>query len=166
MRRASLLLLPLAVAACSTPSGPVPSLAPRAAEAIDPRVPIPNVPSTGAVDLALETRLAQLIDEVRAGDQAFVAVADQAERFVAAASNPDSESWITAQQALSALVEARGPTARALSDIDAIAAQRLETTGWITPANFAAIEAAASEAGAIDRRQAAVVDALLRRLGG
>jgi len=144
----------------------VPSLAPRAAEAIDPRVPVPNAPSAGVVDPALETRLAQLLGEVRAGDQAFVALADQAERIVAAAGSPDSESWIAAQQALSALVEARGPTARALSDIDAIAAQRLETAGWITPANFAAIEAAASEAGAIDRRQAAVVDALQARLGG
>jgi len=107
-----------------------------------------------------------LLSNVRAGQQAFAAAADKAERLVAAAGSPDSESWIAAQQALSALVEARGPTARALSDIDAIAGERLEKTGWIAPANQAAIEAAASEAGAIDQRQAALVDALQAQLGG
>jgi len=160
------LLLPLAMAACSTPSGPVPSLAPRAAEAIDPRVPIRSAPSPGTVDPALEGRLAELLSQVRAGDQAFIAAASEAERLVAAAGSPDSESWIAAQQAVSALVGARGPTTRALSDIDEIAAQRLETAGWINPANQAAIEAAASQATAIDRRQAALIDSLHARLGG
>ena len=161
------LLIPmLAVAACSTPSGPTPSLAPRAAEAIDPRVPIPVQPATGIVDPVLQARLAQLLDEVRASDQAFVAAAGVAERLTAAAGSTDSESWIAAQQALSGLVEARGPTARALSDIDAIAAQQLASAGWIEPANFAAIETAASKAGAIDRRQAALIDSLQARLGG
>lgn len=165
MQRA-LLFLPLAIAACSTPSGPTPSLAPRAAESIDPRVPIPVEPSSGTVDPALRARLAQLLEEVRISDQVFVAAAGAAERLAAAAGSTNSESWIAAQQALSGLVEARGPTARALSDIDAIAAQRLETAGWIEPANFAAIEAAASEAGAVDRRQATVIDSLQARLGG
>jgi hypothetical protein len=160
------LLAPLALAACSAPSGPVPSLAPRAAEAIDPRVPIPSTPPSGTVDPALERRLAELLGQVRAGDQAFIAAANEAERLVAAAGGPGSESWIAAQQAVSALVGARGPTTRALSDIDAIAAQRLETAGWITPANQAAIEAAASQATAIDQRQAALIESLQARLGG
>ena len=154
------------MSACSAPSGPVPSLAPRPAEAIDPRVPIPAAPSAGVVDPALASRLSQLLGAMRAGDQAFVAAANEAERLVSAAGNPDSESWIAAQQALSALVGARGPTTRALSDIDAIAAERLQTAGWISPANFAAIEAAASELGAIDQRQAALVTSLQARLGG
>jgi antitoxin (DNA-binding transcriptional repressor) of toxin-antitoxin stability system len=165
MRRA-FLILPLAMAACSTPSGPVPSLAPRAAEAIDPRVPIPSAPSPGTVDPALSRRLAGLLDQVRAGDQAFIAAAGEAERLVAAAGSPDSESWIAAQQAVSALIEARGPTTRALGDIDEIAAQRLETVGWITPANQAAFETAASQATAVDQRQAALIESLQARLGG
>jgi len=165
MRRA-FLLLPLAMTACSAPSGPVPSLAPRPAEAIDPRVPIPSAPSPGTVDPALERRLAELLDLARVGDQAFLAAANEAERLVAAAGSTDSESWIAAQQAVSALVGARGPTTRALSDIDAIAAQRLETSGWINPASQAAIEAAASQAAAIDQRQAALIDSLQARLGG
>ena len=162
----ALLILSLATAGCSTPTGPPPSLAPRPAESIDPRVPIPVQPATGIVDPVLQARLAQLLDEVRASDQAFTAAAGVAERLTAAAGDTDSESWIAAQQALSALVEARGPTARALSDIDAIAAQRLESAGWIEPANFAAIEAAASDVGAVDRRQASLIDTLQARLGG
>jgi hypothetical protein len=165
MRRA-FLLLPLAMTACSTPPGPVPSLAPRAGEAIDPRVPIPSAPPSGTVDPALERQLANLLGQVRAGDQAFIAAASEAERLVASAGRADSESWIAAQQALSALVGARGPTTRALGDIDAIASQRLQTSGWITPANQAAIEAAAGEATAIDQRQAALIESLQARLGG
>ena len=153
------------MAACSAPTGPVPSLAPRAAEAIDPRVPITSATPSGTVDPALERRLTELLGQVHAGDRAFIAAAGEAERLVAAAGSTDSESWIAAQQAVSALVGARGPTTRAISDIDAIAAQRLETSGWISPASQAAIEAAASEATAIDRRQAALLESLQARLG-
>ena len=165
MRRA-FPLLPLAIAACSAPSGPVPSLAPRAGEAIDPRVPIPSAAPSGTVDPTLERQLTELLGQVHAGDRAFIAAASEAERLVAAAGSADSESWIAAQQAVSALVGARGPTTRALSDIDAIAAQRLQTSGWISPANQAAIEAAASQATAIDQRQAALLKSLQARLGG
>lgn len=165
MRTALLFLLP-AMTACSATPGPTPSLAPRAAEAIDPRVPIVSAPPVGAVDPALRARLADLLNEVRVGNQAFAAANDEAERLVSAAGNPASESWIAAQQALSALVATRGRTTRALSDIDAIAAQRLTSAGGIAPANFAAIEAAAAEAGAIDQRQAVSINSLQARLGG
>ena len=129
LMRHAFLFLPLAMAACSAPSGPTPSLAPRAAEAIDPRVPIPSTPPAGPVDPALQGQLARLLDEVRAGNREFLAAAGEAERLVSAAGDPASESWIAAQQALSGLVAARGRTARALSDIDAIAAQSLMTAG-------------------------------------
>ena len=161
----SFLLLPLAMAACSAPSVPTPSLAPRVAEAIDPRVPIPNAPAIGEVDPVLSARLAQLVDEARAGNQDFAAAAAEAERLVAAAGGPASESWIAAQQALSAMVAARGRTARAVSDIDALAAERVMASGGISPANHGAIEAAASEASMIDQRQAAVIDSVQARLG-
>jgi hypothetical protein len=165
MRRSFFILL-LALAGCTAPSGPVPSLAARPAEAIDPRVPIPIAAPSGVVDAALKARLTELLGEARAGNQTFMAAATDAERLVAAAGTPSSESWIAAQQSLSALVAARGQTARALSDIDAIAAQRLETAGGIAPANFAAIEAAANEVGAMSQHQAEVIDALQKRLGG
>ena len=69
----------------------VPSLAPRAAEAIDPRVPIPSAPSLGTVDPALEKRLAELLSQCAPAIKLSIESSD-AERRVAAAGNSDSES--------------------------------------------------------------------------
>ena len=73
---------------------------------------------------------------------------------------------LVAQQAVSAAVAARGPTSRALGDIDALAAAALVRRGGIGPADLAAIEGAAAEVGAIDQRQTRTIDALQARLGG
>lgn len=155
-----------AVAACADPPGPVPSLAPRAAESIDPRVPVGGSGVQQPVDRALASRLAELIGRARQGDSAFATAAGEAQRLAAAAGAPQSESWVVAQQAVSAAVAARGPTTRALGDIDALAATALAKQGGIAPADLAAIEAAAAEVGAIDRRHSRTIDALQSRLGG
>jgi hypothetical protein len=42
----------------------------------------------------------------------------------------------------------------------------VEASGGIAPANFAAIEAAANEVGAMSQHQAEVIDAMQARLGG
>ncbi|MGI8611319.1 MAG: hypothetical protein ACR2KH_03450, partial [Sphingomicrobium sp.] len=73
---------------------------------------------------------------------------------------------VVAQQAVSAAVAARGPTTRALGDIDALAAAALAGQGGIAPTDLAAIEAAAAEVAAIDRRHSQMIDALQARLGG
>ncbi len=156
----------LAIAGCTTPRTGAPSLAPRAAEAIDPRAPVPSDVVQRAADPALATRLAELIGLARSGENAFAAAAGEAQRLAAAAGPRESESWVVAQQALSAVAAARSPTTRALGDMDAIAAAALQRRGAIAPADLAAIEAAAAEVGAIDRRQAQAIDDLQRRLGG
>lgn len=156
----------VAIAGCSTPPGAVPPLTPRAAETIDPRVPVGDGAVQMPVDAALGARLAELVALARQGDSAFTAAAGEAERLAASAGIPQSESWVVAQQAVSAAVAARGPTARALGDIDALAAAALVGRGGIGPADLAAIEGAAAEVGAIDRRQAGAINALQRRLGG
>ena len=155
----------LAIAGCAAPSGPVPSLAPRAAEAIDPRAPVAGGVERPA-DRALAARLAELVALARRGDGAFAAAAGEAQRLAAAAGAPQSESWVVAQQAVSAAVAARAPTTRALGDIDSLAASALARQGGIAPADLAAIEAAAAEVGAIDRRHSRTIDALQSRLGG
>ena len=91
--------------------------------------------------------------------------AAEAERLAAAAGSSQSESWVAAQVALSAAVEARGQTATALGDIDALGADALQTQKGIAPNDLAAIEQAAAEAGAIDQRQAERINALQRQLG-
>ena len=159
------ILLPLAIiGACSAPGGPVPSLQPRAAERIDPRVPVERPMNDRPVTPALAGQLAQLVAQARDGNAAFGPVAEQARALAEAAGAPKSESWIAAQEALSAAVAARAPTASALGAIDALGATKLQTQGGLAPNDLAAIQDAAAQVGAIDRRQAETIAAIQRRL--
>jgi hypothetical protein len=164
MRR-PLLLTFLVLSACSAPGGPYPSLQPRAAEAIDPRVPVPRPMNQRPVAAALASRLAALVGQAHSGDAAFDAAASQAERLAAAAGAPQSDSWMEAEEALSAAIAARKATAMALSDIDELGGDALQTNAGIAPKDLAAIRSAAAEVGALDQRQAARIDAIQRRLG-
>ena len=156
MRSAPFLML--IVAACSTPRiGPEPSLAPRAAEAIDPRVPIPGDIPLGRVSPEVSARLESLVSTVRAGTAEFDARAAETSRLTAAAAPEASESWIAAQQALSRLIEQYGVTTRAAADIDELAASRIKAQGALLSADREAIAAAAAEVGAINQAQAATV---------
>jgi hypothetical protein len=150
---------------CAAPPRDVPSLAPRAAEAIDPRVPVPSEIIVGPADANLSAHLAALIDQAQAGDSAFQGAAAEAERLAQAAGSSQSESWVLAQQALSAAHSARAPTTRALGDIDALAATALEQQGGLPPGNLVAIQSAAATVSAIDNRQSARIEAIEDRLG-
>jgi hypothetical protein len=158
-----LLLLPL-VAACSTTPSPEPSLAPRPAEAIDPRLPVTEALPAGPADPVLAGRLSALVAEVRSAEPAFAAREAEASRLAAAAGPVASEGWIAAEQALSRLVEQHGVTTRAAADIDALAASLLEGQRWISPADREAISAAASDVAAINARQAEAIDRLKNQL--
>jgi hypothetical protein len=162
----TLVWLPLLMlGACSTPGGPYPSLRPRAAEAVDPRLPVARPVNDRPVTAGLAARLSALVDQAQGGTAAFDSAASQAERLAAAAGAPRSESWIAAQEALSAAIAARGPAAQAIGDIDEIAATSLQTQGGIAPKDLAAIQRAASQVAALDARQAERVNAIQRRLG-
>ena len=150
---------------CAAPSHNVPSLAPRAAEAIDPRVPIPGDVIVGPADANLSAHLAALVDQAQAGDLTFQGAVAEAERLAQAAGTQQSESWVIAQQALSAAHAARAPTTRALGDIDALAATALEKQGGLPPGNLVAIRTAATTVSAIDNRQASRIEAIEDRLG-
>ena len=166
--RMRLLLVLSAIAlaeGCAAPPHNVPSLAPRAAEGIDPRVPIPGDVIVGPADANLSAHLAALVDQAQAGDSAFQGAAAEAERLAKAAGPQQSESWVIAQQALSAVHAARAPTTRALGDIDALAATALEQQGGLPPGNLVAIQTAASTVSAIDNRQSARIEAIENRLG-
>lgn len=153
------------LAGCSAPNQvPEPSLAPRAAEAIDPRVPIPDETPAGTLDPALAARLQELLRSVQSNLPAFNQREAEASRLAAAAGPMASESWIAAEQALSRLVAAYGPTTQAAAEIDALAADRLERQRWIAPADRQAIAAAAAEVGEISERQSAAIDRLKNQL--
>jgi len=161
----ALLLLACSVAGCSAPGGPFPSLQPRAAEAIDPRMPVERPMNARPLSGALATALEQLIAKARAGDADFAPAIAEAERLAGSAGAARSEGWIAAQEALTAAIAARRPTATALGDIDALAGSKLEAQGGMAPSDFAAIKAAAAEVGGIDQRQAARIKAVQTRLG-
>lgn len=154
----------LLLAACAEPQREVPSLAPRAAEAIDPRLPVPDRSGDIPVDGELLTRLEALVAGARATEGPFDSAIIAAEQAASSAGARQSESWVRAQQALSAAIAARYPVTRALGDIDALSAARLQQRGFISPADLAAIRDASAAVAAIDQRQAARVDAVKARL--
>jgi len=152
-------------AACSAPqAGSQPSLAPRAAEAIDPRLPIPSDVQPTAVDPSLASQLAGLVGEARSGVTAFDAKQATAERLATGAGPMASESWVAAEQALSLLVEQHGVTTRAAANIDALGSSRIQGQRWIRPTDQQAIAAAAAEVAAISGRQAEAIDRLTSQL--
>ena len=167
MRIASVLLAAtlVGVGACSSPGGPSPSLAARPAEVIDPRVPVAPAVNDRPVGAALAARLATLVAEARRGDSAFGPAAARARQLASRAGSSQSESWVVAQEALSAAVAARAPTARAAGDIDALGGDALERQGGLAPADLAAIQAAAAEVAAMTGRQAGTIAAIQRQLG-
>jgi hypothetical protein len=117
------------------------------------------------VTSALASRLAALVDQAKRGQAAFEPAAAEAERLAASAGPPQSESWIAAQEALSAAIAARNATAVAQSDIDAIGANALQTQGGIAPNDLKAIEDAAAEVASISRSQDERIAAIQRKLG-
>lgn len=153
-----------ALSACSAPGGPYPSLQPRAAEAIDPRVPVEKPMNDRPVTPALASHLAELVARARSGDSEFETAADRAEQLSASAGAPQSENWVVAQEALTVTVAARAPVGSDLADIDETGAIALQTHGGIAPSDLAAIKSAAAEVGQIDQREAARVKAIQDRL--
>ena len=159
------LLVATFIAACSTPSAePEPSLAPRAAEAIDPRIPIPAEVPPGPVDPALASQLADLVAQARAGIEAFEKRQSNAERLAAGAGPMASESWIAAQQALSLLIEQYGVTTQVATSIDALGSGQLGRQHWIKPGDQQAILSAARQVAEISNAQASAIDRLKENL--
>ncbi len=165
MRVTSIIAAAVALGACSTAGGRYPSLAPRAAETIDPRVAVVRPMNDRPASARLSAQLASLVAQARSGEAAFEPAAAGAERLSAAAGAPQSESWIAAQEALSAAIAARKPTATALADIDTLGATALQTQGGIAPNDLKAIQSAGAEVARIARGQTDRIAALQRRLG-
>jgi hypothetical protein len=144
----ALLLSPALLSACA-PSGSFPSLAPRAAELAGPdrgaEGQATAEPAPPAADPALIARLDQLVAAAREGQQAFEPALAAAERAIARAGAPRSESWIEAQLALSRLEAARTPTVTAQADLDALVRERNDGGSPPGEADAAAIAAAAEQ---------------------
>jgi hypothetical protein len=164
MRVRFLLVSAAILSGCSGPGAEAPSLAPRPAEAIDPRVPVPDPVLRSTPDPQLVDHLGALLAAARAGDSAFQPAAETASRLASAAGAAESESWVLAQQALSVAIAARAPVARAAGDVDSLAARRVKEFGGIGAADLRAIQAASQEIGDIDRSEAARVSEIQAQL--
>ena len=164
MKLALLLVLSagFGLSACASTAPRTDRLAPRAAESIDPRTPIPSVEPGGPADPALVARLEAIKGPALASLGQFDQLAMMARSAAAGAGPSQSESWITAQVALSALVAAGAPVTNALGEIVALGADKI--SALVAP-DRKAIEAAAGDLTAIELRHAATIAELNARLG-
>ncbi|MBC2778008.1 hypothetical protein [Parasphingopyxis marina] len=153
----------LALISCAGPEGEPPSLGPRPVEGIldAPVYAIAPVPS--ADDPALAARIDGLVAQAEQGEQAFLAAYPAAQSAIAAASNAavESEAWIEANLAISALGNAGSPTTTALGELDGIFAEQAASG---EPAETARLAAARDRVATLHAGQAARYDALNGRL--
>jgi hypothetical protein len=127
-------------------------------------VPVPEEPVQSTPTASLVQQLESFVAQAIAGDEAFQPLAAHARQLAQAAGEPQSESWIVAQQALSAAVAARRPVANAVGGIDAFGASRIVRVGGMGAADLKAIEAAAARVAAIDEREADAINQVQLRL--
>lgn len=156
----------LLLAACQTvPTDGEPSLGRRAAEAIDPRLPVEATVDTRPADEALAARIRVLMAEARASANAFAAAEPGTRAAAAAAGAPQSESWIAAQLALSELERTRAGFTRALADLDALHAN-LARSDRASAADLAALESAANDLRGTGERQVETLDSIRAMIAG
>ena len=159
-RFAPALLLALALTACATERVSLEGLRPRAAEAIDPRVPLPTEAVAGPVTGSLAERVAAAEARADGGRGRFAELLPAARAAAGRAGARGSESWLDAQQLLSGLVAARAPVTLALGDLDAIGGQALQGRGDLGVADRKRLFDAAQRIGAIDAEQQAAIAAI------
>lgn len=152
----------LAAACAPLPEGP--SLSPRAAEKIDPRLPVADRSDALPGDPQFASALAALRGRALAAAADVEPALRAAESAVQVAGAPGSESWIAAQQLVSAAVAQRAPFTRALGDLDTLVAERIRTGARLVPSDLQLAEAVGQELAAVDRRQASTIDSFQRRL--
>lgn len=162
------LLLPILAGACSS-MGDYPSLAlrdfertgrltPTEADATPESAP-PPPPSTDLV-----SRLDSLLAKARSADATFTANRTSAERAVAAAGTVTSDSWSTAQVALSSLQASRSSAMVALADLDRMYVDARDEAPLEETPTTSAIAAARDEVSALVASQDQVIATLAARL--
>ena len=162
------LLAPIAstaglLAACA-PAGPFPSLAMRPEERLvsvgEPRRPTVEAPQ----DPDLRQRAAALLAEGRAGQSQFEANLPAAERATRNPGRMGSDSWISAQQALSRLEASRSQTTTALAALDRLTTERSDMP--TNPADQALLSEALAELERVAAAQQTRIDGLRSRVSG
>ena len=153
-----------ALSACASQQVSLEGLRPRGAEAIDPRVPLPSEPVAGPADRSLAARIADAEQRAAEGAAAFDRLLPSARAAAGQAGARGSESWIAAQELLSALTGVRAPVSTALAELDALGGRRVEAMRDIGVADRAQLFAAASRVAGIDADEQAAIEAIRARL--
>lgn len=156
-----LLLLPLLVLAACAGSTAGPSLSKRPIENMPLTEPQVEVSPPPVADPALRTRIESLVAQAREGQGAFAALLPRARQAAASAGAEASESWIAAQQLLSAAEAARAPSTRALGELDAIIAAQLQRG---SDEGLAELQAAQAELAPLVQEQQRAIDDLRERI--
>lgn len=151
------------LSACATATD-APSLARRPAESIDPRLPIADRSPSLPADPALVAAWQRIAAPAFAQAPAVQAALDRAGTFAAAAGPRGSESWIAAQQALSAAIAAGEPVTLAIGAFDAAVAERIRSGQRLVPQDLAAARRIAEELASLDRAQRQRAEAIQLRL--
>ncbi|MEN3973237.1 hypothetical protein WJS89_11210 [Sphingomicrobium sp. XHP0235] len=161
MRTAAILSC-LLLAACQ-PRNDAPSLGPRPAEAIDPRLPVGSTePPQGALTVA--DRIASLEVRLREGEAGFASALPATRAAVARAGAPGSESWVQAEEQLSLLERAHMPVAITLAELDRLVTLQIDQDGWASPSDRDAVERLMTRARAVYERQADTLGAMAASL--
>lgn len=161
------LLLPLLAGACSS-VGDYPSLALRDVERTGSMMPVEAEPVPQPAPLPpsadLMSRLDGLVAMARGANATFAANRPAAERAVAAAGSVTSDSWSTAQIALSSLQASRSSAMVALADLDRMYVDARDEAPLEETPTTRAIAAARDEVGALVANQDQVIAALAAQL--
>lgn len=151
--------LTLALTACLD-RGEYPSLRPRAYESAD-RGPVPPPPDAPPAKPEIVARAAALLSDARDGQRAFVAELGRVRPVVARAGAAASETWISAQEAVSGLDASRVATVTALAELDALTTSGVDASGLRYGDNdFATLRAAAGTVQELARAQGREIAAL------
>ncbi|WP_118857629.1 hypothetical protein [Sphingomonas mesophila] len=156
----------IALGGCQTPGAPSePSLAPRAAEAIDPRLPVEAAVDARPADPALAARIAALVGQADQAANAFAAAEPRVRSAAEEAGPRESESWIAATLALGELERIRAPFTAALAELDALRAAAVRNPA-ASAADLAALAEASERLRGLDVVQAGALDSIRLAIAG
>jgi hypothetical protein len=157
------LLTSLLLSACAGETAHGPSLAKRAIESRGMEEPLREAAAPAPPSAALGAQIDGLIKRAQAGQREFAALLPRARTAASQAGAQATESWIVAQQLLSALEKARAPSTGSLAELDALMATRLKEGD---EAGLVELQAAGAEVSALVEAQQrdldGVRDAIIR----
>jgi len=160
--RCLLVLAPLLLAACA--GGTVgPSLAKRPIESRSFEEPVREAAPLPPAGPDLRSQIDGFVNRARAGQRAFADLLPRVRRAAASAGIQGSESWISAQQLISALEGTRDASVGALTRLDAMLAERVLARN---EAGLAELQAAQREIADIVAAQQQNLDQVRARVSG